>query len=33
LPQSIVDKVMALRQQIIDGTLVIQLYDGSDVWQ
>lgn len=33
LPQSIIDKVMALRQQIIDGTLVIQLYDGSDVWQ
>lgn len=33
LPQSIMDKVMMLRQQIIDGTLVIQLYDGSDVWQ
>ena len=33
LPQSIIDRVMAIRQQIIDGTLKIQLYGGEDVWQ
>ncbi len=32
LPQSIIDQVLALRQQIIDGALQIQLYDGSNVW-
>jgi hypothetical protein len=24
---------MAIRQQIIDGTLKIQLYNGEDVWK
>ena len=33
LPQSIIDKVKAIRQQIIDGTLKVELYDGQDVWQ
>ena len=33
LSQSLIDKVMALRQQIIDGTLKVQMYDGSNVWQ
>ncbi len=33
LPQSIVDKVKEIRQQIIDGTLVIERYGGQDVWQ
>ena len=33
LPQATIDKVMALRQQIIDGTLKIALYDGSEVWK
>jgi basic membrane protein A and related proteins len=33
LPQSLIDKVMAIRQQIIDGTLKIQLYNGEDVWK
>lgn len=32
LPEAIVNRVNELRQQIIDGTLVIQPYDGSDVW-
>ena len=32
LPQHIIDTVMDLRQQIINGTLQIQLYDGSEVW-
>jgi basic membrane protein A len=33
LPDAIEAKVAELRQQIIDGTLQIELYDGSDVWQ
>lgn len=33
LPEAIVAKVDELRQQIIDGTLTVQMYDGSDVWQ
>lgn len=33
LPQSIVDQVMALRQQIIDGSLKIELYNNQEVWQ
>ncbi len=33
LPQAIIDKVNELRQQIIDGTLKIPMYDGTDVWQ
>jgi basic membrane protein A len=33
LPEAIEAKVAELRQQIIDGTLKIDLYDGSDVWQ
>jgi basic membrane protein A len=33
LPQSIIDKVMAIRQQIIDGTLKVELYNGQEVWQ
>ena len=33
LPDAIETKVAELRQQIIDGTLKINLYDGSDVWQ
>jgi len=33
LPQSIIDKVNAIRQQIIDGTLKVELYNGQDVWQ
>lgn len=32
LPKAIVDKVMDLRQQIIDGKLVIARYGGQDVW-
>jgi len=33
LPQSIIDKVNAIRQQIIDGTLKVELYNGQDVWK
>ncbi len=33
LPQAIVDKVKEIRQQIVDGTLVIERYGGQDVWQ
>jgi len=33
LPQGIIDRVNELRQQIIDGTLKIPMYDGTDVWQ
>ncbi|MEJ5247690.1 MAG: BMP family ABC transporter substrate-binding protein [Caldilinea sp.] len=33
LPEAIEQRVMELRQQIIDGTLKIELYDGRDVWQ
>jgi basic membrane protein A len=33
LPQSIIDKVMDVRQQIIDGTLVIERYGDQEVWQ
>ena len=33
LPDAIVAKVDELRQQIIDGTLTVEMYDGSDVWQ
>ena len=32
LPQAIEDKVNELRQQIINGSLQIQMYDGSEVW-
>ncbi|MEN4012952.1 MAG: BMP family ABC transporter substrate-binding protein [Chloroflexota bacterium] len=32
LPQSIVDQVLALRQQIIDGAFTVELYAGQDVW-
>ncbi len=33
LPEAIEQRVRELRQQIIDGTLKIELYDGRDVWQ
>jgi basic membrane protein A len=33
LPQSIIDKVIAIRQQIIDGSLKVEIYNGQDVWQ
>jgi len=33
LPEAIEAKVAELRQQIVDGTLKIEMYDGSDVWQ
>lgn len=33
LPASIIDQVNAIRQQIIDGTLKVELYGGQDVWQ
>jgi basic membrane protein A len=33
LPQTIIDEVLARRQEIIDGTLKIELYSGQDVWQ
>lgn len=33
LPQSIIDKVMAERQKIIDGSLKVELYNGQDVWK
>ncbi len=33
LPDAIEAKVTELRQQIIDGTLTVEMYDGSDVWQ
>jgi basic membrane protein A len=33
LPQSIIDQVMTLRQQIIDGSLKIELYNNQNVWQ
>lgn len=33
LPQSIIDQVMARRQEIIDGTFKVELYSGQDVWQ
>ncbi|SLM18340.1 putative basic membrane lipoprotein [uncultured spirochete] len=33
LPKSLVDKVNAARQQIIDGKLKVQLYNGENVWQ
>jgi len=33
LPQATIDKVNQLRQQIIDGTLAVQMYDGTDVWK
>ncbi len=26
-------KIDELRQQIIDGEVTVELYDGSDVWQ
>jgi basic membrane protein A len=32
LPQSIIDQVNAIRQQIIDGSLKVELYNGQDVW-
>jgi len=33
LPDAIVQRVNELRQQIIDGALQVELYDGSEVWQ
>jgi len=33
LPEAIESRVRELRQQIIDGTLQVELYDGRDVWQ
>jgi basic membrane protein A len=33
LPQAIIDKVTELRKQIVDGTLKIPMYDGTNVWQ
>jgi len=33
LPQTIVDKVNAIRQQIIDGKLKIDRYAGQEVWK
>jgi basic membrane protein A len=33
LPDAIEAKVNELRQQIVDGTLKVEMYDGSDVWQ
>lgn len=33
LPQAIIDKVMAIRQDIIDGKLVVERYGGQDVWK
>lgn len=33
LPEAIEAKVDELRQQIIDGTLEVEMYDGSEVWQ
>lgn len=33
LPQAIVDKVNELRQQIIDGKLVVARYNGEEVWK
>jgi basic membrane protein A and related proteins len=33
LPKGIVDKVMGLRQQIVDGKLAVEHYNGQDVWK
>jgi basic membrane protein A len=33
LPASVIDQVNAIRQQIIDGTLKVELYNGQQVWQ
>jgi basic membrane protein A len=33
LPQAIVDKVKATRQDIIDGKLKVEMYNGQDVWK
>ncbi len=33
LPQSIIDQAMAIRKQIVDGTLKVELYSGQDVWR
>ncbi|HEY9593124.1 MAG TPA: BMP family ABC transporter substrate-binding protein [Spirochaetia bacterium] len=33
LPQTIVDKVKDIRQQIIDGSLKVERYNGQDVWK
>jgi basic membrane protein A len=33
LPQASIDKIKAIRQQIIDGKLKVTLYDGSNVWK
>jgi basic membrane protein A len=33
LPKSIVDKVMDLRQQIVNGKLAVEHYNGQDVWK
>ncbi len=32
LPQTIIDKVKAIRQDIIDGKLTIERYNGQEVW-
>ena len=33
LPQAIVDKVKAVRQEFIDRKLKIEMYGGQDVWK
>jgi len=33
LPQAVQDKVKQVRQQIVDGSLKVQLYNGENVWQ
>jgi basic membrane protein A len=33
LPQTIIDKVKATRQDIIDGKLKVEMYNGQDVWK
>ena len=33
LPKATIDKVMQMRQQIVDGTLKVERYSGQDVWK
>jgi len=33
LPAAIEERVAALRQQIVDGSLQVELYDGREIWQ
>ena len=33
LPAAIKERVAALRQQIVDGSLQVELYDGREIWQ